>query len=34
MDPYDKNPDKPLSKHQTDIDNDLKEEEQRDVTAI
>jgi hypothetical protein len=34
VDPYDEDPDKPLSEHQTDMDNDLKEEEQRDVTMI
>ena len=34
MNPYDEDLDKRPSEHQTDTDNDLKEEEQRDVTAI
>jgi hypothetical protein len=34
VDQYDDNPDKPLSEHQLDTDNDLNEEEQRDSTAI
>jgi hypothetical protein len=31
---YDDDPDKPLSKHQSDTDNDLNEEEQKDNTTI
>jgi hypothetical protein len=34
VDQYNDNPDKPLSKHQSDTDDDLNEEEQRDSTAI
>ena len=34
MDQYDEDPDKPPSKHQTDIDDDLREEEQKDITTI
>ena len=34
VDQYDEGPDKPLSKHQSDTDNDLKEEEQKDGTTI
>ena len=34
VDEYDDNPDKPLSKHQSDTDNDLNEEEQRDSNTI
>jgi hypothetical protein len=34
VDQYNDDPDKPLSKHQSDTDDDLNEEEQRDSTAI
>ena len=34
VDQYNKDPDKPLSKHQSDTDDDLNEEEQRDSTTI
>ena len=34
MDQYDNDPDKPLSEHQLDTDDDLNEEEQRDSTTI
>ena len=34
VDQYDKDPDRPPSKHQLDTDNNLKEEEQKDATTI
>ena len=34
VDQYNKDPDRPPSEHQSDTDNDLKEEEQRDGTTI
>ena len=34
VDQYDEDPDKPPSEHQTDTDDDVKEEEQKNVTAI
>ena len=34
VDEYDKDPDKPLSEHQSDTDDDLNGEEQRDNTTI
>ena len=34
VDEYDNNPDKPPSKHQSDTDDDLNEEEQRDSNTI
>ena len=34
VDQYNEDPDKPLSEHQSDMDNDLNEEEQRDSTTI
>ena len=34
VDQYNEDPDKPLSEHQSDPDDDLNEEEQRDSTTI
>ena len=34
VDQYDEDPDKPLSEHQSDTDDDLNKEEQRDSTMI
>ena len=34
VDQYDEDPDKPSSEHQSDTDDDLNEEEQRDSTTI
>ena len=34
VDQYDKDPDKPLSEHQSDTDDDLNKEEERDSTMI
>ena len=34
VDQYDEDPDKPLNEHQSDMDEDLNEEEQRDSTTI